>query len=112
MSFRPRQWKFRIRHILDAIAENSSYTYGDFCADSKTMKTIVWNLVIIGEAARLIPPDIEKAYREIPWTQIRGMEKSHRSWVRSSGCRDRLECNPDRIAPSRSDLRANLAGSR
>jgi uncharacterized protein with HEPN domain len=77
MSSRRRQWKFRIRHILDAIAENSSYvrgmTYSVFCADSKTMKAIVWNLVIIGEAARLIPPDIEEAYRDIPWAQIRGM---------------------------------------
>ena len=77
MSSRPRHWKFRIRHILDAIAENSSYvrgmSYDDFCADSKTTKAIVWNLVIIGEAARLIPTDIEETYDEIPWAQIRGM---------------------------------------
>jgi uncharacterized protein with HEPN domain len=77
MSSRPRRWKFRIRHILDAIAENSSYvrgtTYSVFCADGKTMKAIVWNLVIIAEAARLIPSDVEEAYDEIPWAQIRGM---------------------------------------
>jgi uncharacterized protein with HEPN domain len=77
MSSKPRQWKFRIRHILDAIAENTSYvrglTYHDFCVDSKTLKAVVWNLVIIGEAARLIPSDIESVYQGIPWAQIRGM---------------------------------------
>jgi len=77
MSSRPRTWKFRIRHILDAIAENTSYvsgvTYDTFCADSKTLKAVVWNLVIIGEAARLIPPDVEQAYPGIPWARIRGM---------------------------------------
>jgi uncharacterized protein with HEPN domain len=77
MSSKPRKWKFRIRHILDAIAENSSYvsgmTFDTFCADSRTLKAVVWNLVIIGEAARLIPPDIEKAYPGLPWAQIRGM---------------------------------------
>ncbi|MDQ1301659.1 MAG: hypothetical protein QG637_1581, partial [Chloroflexota bacterium] len=77
MSSRPRQWKFRIRHILEAIAENTSYvrnlSYRDFCADAKTLKAVAWNLVIIGEAARLIPPDIESAYPSIPWVQIRGM---------------------------------------
>jgi uncharacterized protein with HEPN domain len=64
-------------HILDAIAENSSYisgmSYDAFCADSRTLKAVVWNLVIIGEAARLTPPEIEQVYRDVPWAQIRGM---------------------------------------
>jgi len=76
-SLRPRKWKFRIRHILDAIAENSGYvghmTYEGFCRDTKTVKAVVWNLVIIGEAARLVPPEIEAAFPEIPWSQIRGV---------------------------------------
>jgi hypothetical protein len=35
MSSKPRKWKFRIRHILEALAENQSYvsgvTYEEFC---------------------------------------------------------------------------------
>jgi uncharacterized protein with HEPN domain len=77
MSSRPRRWKFRIRHILDAIAENSGYvgdmSYEEFCRDTKTVKAVVWNLVIIGEAARLVPFEIETAFPGIPWSQIRGM---------------------------------------
>ncbi len=74
---KPRKWKFRIQHILDVIAENSGYvgnvTYSEFCRDTKTVKAVVWNLVIIGEAARLVPSDVETAFPEIPWRQIQGM---------------------------------------
>ncbi len=63
MSSKPRKWKVRVQHILDAIAENLSYTdgisYEQFGDDQKTLKAIVWNLTIIGEAARHIPSDVE-----------------------------------------------------
>ena len=48
MSSNPRRWKLRIRHILEAIAENLQYTAGvpveQFGADPKTLKAVVWNL--------------------------------------------------------------------
>ncbi|MDE2058711.1 MAG: DUF86 domain-containing protein [candidate division NC10 bacterium] len=63
--------------MLDAIAETRSYisgmSYDQFCEDAKTLKAVMWNLTIIGEAARHIPPTVEAAYPEIPWPQIRGM---------------------------------------
>lgn len=77
MPSKPKGWKIRIRHILDAIAENQSYIAGksfdQFCDDTKTLKAVVWNLTIIGEAARHIPPSAEAACPQIPWPQIRGM---------------------------------------
>ncbi len=77
MRSKRRKWHFRIRHILDAISENKDYikdmSFEEFCGDTKTLKAVVWNLMTIGEAARHIPPDIEKAYAEVPWPQIRGM---------------------------------------
>jgi uncharacterized protein with HEPN domain len=77
MPSRPRRWKFRIRHILDAIAQNLEYlqdvSYEQFTEDSRTLKAIVWNLTVIGEAARHIPPQVEIAYPAIPWPAIRGM---------------------------------------
>ena len=77
MSSKPRRWKLRIRHILEAIAENLRYTAGmtfeQFGSDPKTLKAVVWNLTMIGEAARHVPAEVESAYPEIPWTKIRGM---------------------------------------
>jgi uncharacterized protein with HEPN domain len=77
MSSTPRKWKYRIRHLLEAIAECQRFTAGmteeQFGADAKTLKAVVWNLTIMGEAARQIPADIEAAYAEIPWATIRGM---------------------------------------
>src|SRR5690349_11604594 len=77
MSSKPRKWKMRIQHILDAIAENLSYTdgvnYEQFGEDLKTLKAIVWNLTSIGEAARHIPSTVEANYPEVPWAKMRGM---------------------------------------
>jgi uncharacterized protein with HEPN domain len=77
MSSKPRHWKLRIRHILGAIAENRQYTSGmtfeQFVRDPKTLKAVVWNLTMIGEAARHVPAEVEAAYPEIPWAKIRGM---------------------------------------
>jgi uncharacterized protein with HEPN domain len=77
MPSKPRKWKFRIVHILDAIAENQHFvagmTYDQFCADPKLLKAIMWNLMMIGEATRHISADIESAFPEVPWAQMRGI---------------------------------------
>jgi uncharacterized protein with HEPN domain len=77
MSSKPGRWKLRIRHIIEAIAENLQYTAGmsfeRFGCDPKTLKAVVWNLTMIGEAARHIPAEVELACPEIPWAKIRGM---------------------------------------
>jgi uncharacterized protein with HEPN domain len=33
----------------------------------------LYNLAIIGEAVRNIPPDVETSHPEIPWDDVRGM---------------------------------------
>ena len=77
MSSSSRRWRLRIRHMLDAIAENLQYTAGmtfeQFGGDPKTLKAVAWNLTMIGEAARRIPADLEAAHPEVPWATIRGM---------------------------------------
>ena len=51
----PRDWRDRIRDILDAIAEIESSTRGmDYVrvrVDTKTLKAVEMNLIVIGEAA-------------------------------------------------------------
>jgi uncharacterized protein with HEPN domain len=60
----PRNWRERIRDILDAIAEIGSFTlgmdYDGFSADAKTVKAVELNLIVIGEAAGQIPAEVEE----------------------------------------------------
>lgn len=73
----PRNWRERIRDILDAIAEIESFTrgmdYSSFSVDTKTLKAVELNLIIIGEAASQIPSEVEEQYPQIPWALMRAM---------------------------------------
>lgn len=73
----PREWVFRVQHILDAIARIERYIDGmtadAFMVDSKTADAVVWNIGIIGEAAHHIPPDVRARYPAVPWNQMRAM---------------------------------------
>jgi uncharacterized protein with HEPN domain len=44
-----------------------------FRAAEQMVEAVVWNLTVLGEAARHIPPDIVSAYPNVPWPQIRGI---------------------------------------
>jgi uncharacterized protein with HEPN domain len=73
----PRSGRESIEDILDAIAEIQTFIGGlsrtQFLSDAKTLKAVVANLVIIGEAARHIPEDVVQAHPEVPWPLMRGM---------------------------------------
>ena len=73
----PRDWKDRIRDILDAIAEIQKFTRGmdfeSFHEDDKTIRSVEMNFIIIGEAANQIPEEIEEKYTTIPWSLMRAM---------------------------------------
>ncbi|NEP76684.1 DUF86 domain-containing protein [Okeania sp. SIO2G5] len=72
-----RDWKNRIRDMLEAIAEIQDFingmTFEEFQNDRKTIRAVLYNLAIIGEAVVNIPSDVEAAHPEIPWIDIRGM---------------------------------------
>ena len=73
----PRSWQERIQDILEAVAEIQTFVAGlsrdQFLSDSKTIKAVVANLTIIGEAARHVPDSIVQAHSEIPWSLMTGM---------------------------------------
>ena len=73
----PRDWRDRIRDILDAIAEIQQFTrdmdYETFKEDDKSIRAVEMNFIIIGEAANQIPDEIEEKYTAIPWTLMRAM---------------------------------------
>lgn len=74
---RRRQWKLYIEDILEAIVRIERYTQGmdleGFRASDITVDAVIRNFTIIGEAARQIPPEIEKANSDIPWDKMRAL---------------------------------------
>jgi len=73
----PRDWRDRIRDILEAIAEIQKFTsdmeYESFKEDDKSIRAVEMNFIIIGEAANQIPEEIEEKYTTIPWNLMRAM---------------------------------------
>lgn len=72
-----RKLRQRIQDILEMSLEiedfTKSMTFTDFQNDRKTVKAVLYNLAIIGEAAGSLLPEIEILYPEIPWIDIRGI---------------------------------------
>lgn len=77
MSSNPRKWKFRIRHILEAVAQAQSYvrgmTFDDFQRDPKTVDAVIARLMVIGEATRSVPEAVQAAHTEVPWHKMQGL---------------------------------------
>jgi uncharacterized protein with HEPN domain len=73
----PRSWQERIADILAAVAEIQVFIAGmsrdQFLADAKTLKAVVADLTILGEAATHVPEDVVQANPNIPWPLMRGM---------------------------------------
>jgi uncharacterized protein with HEPN domain len=72
-----RVWKFRIADILEAIQDTLEITrgmeYETFRQDKKTLKAVLYNLAVIGEAARKLPEDVTARYSSIPWREMGDM---------------------------------------
>ena len=77
MSSRPRRWRFRIHHIIEAVERILGYVKGmsleEFIADSRTSDATLRNLEIIGEAARLVPEHVASLHEQVPWADMRAM---------------------------------------
>jgi uncharacterized protein with HEPN domain len=73
----PRTWQERVHDILAALAEIETFIAGltreQFLTDAKTLKAVVADLTIIGEAASHVPDAIVHAHPEIPWALMTGM---------------------------------------
>ncbi|HHE47091.1 MAG TPA: DUF86 domain-containing protein [Bacteroidetes bacterium] len=72
-----RKWKFRVDHILQSIQNIQDYTksmtFNAFENDRKTVDAVVRNFLIIGEAVKFIPVNVQNRYKDIPWEVMRGM---------------------------------------
>lgn len=73
----PRDYRVFLDDILQAAGEVREYTTGlsekQFFGDRKTIEAVVWNLQIIGEAAKNIPEEIRSRYPSVPWRDMAGL---------------------------------------
>ena len=61
--------------MLSAIESIETYSvpsYKAFVEDEKTQDAVMYNLIILGEAANRIPVDFQDNHPEIPWTSVIG----------------------------------------
>jgi uncharacterized protein with HEPN domain len=67
--------KKRLQDILNAIEAIEAYSvsnYDEFITDSKTQDAILYNLIIIGEAANQISDEFQEKHNTIPWSSMIG----------------------------------------
>ena len=66
----------RLRDIIEAIAAIERHLVADkasFELDELRQAWFLRNLQIIGEAARVLPPEVQALAPDVPWTKIIGM---------------------------------------
>jgi uncharacterized protein with HEPN domain len=78
MSFVPsRDWRFRIQDVLLSINEIEQRTRGvtfeEFAKNQTIVKAVLYDFVVIGEATRNVPNEIQLRYPLIPWRLMGGM---------------------------------------
>lgn len=65
----------RLRDILSAIETIESYSvssYAEFVSDEKTQEAILYNLIVIGEAANRVSDKFQEKFHLIPWSSMIG----------------------------------------
>jgi uncharacterized protein with HEPN domain len=67
--------------IIESICEIEEFTrsvsYEDFLRNKMAIKAVSMNLILIGENVRLVPVEIRKKYRQVPWVRM----KSARNFI-------------------------------
>jgi len=65
----------RLQDILNAIEAIETYSvpsYDEFVEDQKTQDAVLFNLIIIGEAANQISEKFQEEHYSIPWSSMIG----------------------------------------
>ena len=44
-----------------------------FLEDPKTIRAVAYEFTTIGEAARVVPPEIQERFPEVPWGRMQGI---------------------------------------
>ena len=65
-----------LRHILDAIDRIESFTgagRAEFLESELLQNAVIWNIGVVGEAARQVSNWLRDAHPEVPWQEIIAM---------------------------------------
>lgn len=77
LSVSSRDWRLRVQDILAAIVGIQRFVAGktleDVEADEIIARAVLYNFVVIGEASRNIPVDLQSCFPEIPWRLMNDM---------------------------------------
>ena len=72
----PRDIKLYLEDILSSIEKIIGYTKGilfkDFIKNSMVVDAVLFNLQIIGEAAKHLPDEFRNRHKEIEWRKVAG----------------------------------------
>jgi len=70
-----KDFKVYVAQILEAISEIEEFSrdlaYEEFLRNKMAIKAVSMNLILIGENVRLIPADIKRKYRQVPWSRMK-----------------------------------------
>ncbi len=72
-----RGWRLRVQDILAAITGIQRFVAGktleDVEADEIIVRAVLYNFVVIGEASRKIPVELQSRFPEVPWRLMNDM---------------------------------------
>ncbi len=73
----PRTWLDRVKDILTCAKNiqdfSAGMTFEAFLEDPRTIRAVAFEFTTIGEAARVIPIEIQERYSGIPWGKMQGI---------------------------------------
>ncbi len=72
-----RVWQQRVQDILDAIASiqrlTAEMTFTEFVDNEAITKAVLYNFIVIGEAAGNVPAYVQDQHPDIPWRLMNDM---------------------------------------
>jgi uncharacterized protein with HEPN domain len=72
-----RSWQLRVQDILDSITaiqlRTSQMSFANFERDEAIVKFVLYDFIIIGEAASNVPTEIQSRFPQIPWRLMSDM---------------------------------------
>ena len=72
-----RSWRQRFLDIIEATVQIGVYisniSESEFYQDARTFDAVVRNIILIGDAASGIPPEVRSDLPDIPWQRIVGI---------------------------------------
>jgi uncharacterized protein with HEPN domain len=72
-----RSVRLYVEDIFNAIEEVEEFMKGlsfdDFSQNKQATRAVTMDFIVIGEAAKHLPVETRKRYRQIPWSKIVGM---------------------------------------